>query len=205
MKFSPTFLGTFSDHTRVDIKGTITMDNGRPLCWWENGFYDLGQTITGCGTQPGTILNIWNLLCLAVKGGVAYNGATLQMEICDRSPGQQWWFGEGTYRIQSKLDESFCLDIGDGDAGVAPGSSIILWECNGWDRQAVQFDYEKQQEIFWENKGCMDVLGENLYVGGEVILWECSGEGRPTSLLSSQRWMVNMDFGDINSTRSIAV
>jgi hypothetical protein len=55
---------------------------------------------------------------------------------CNGHASQQWLFDTGSFKIQSAVDPTMCVDGGDMTAGY----NVFLWSCNGEKQQAFGYD-----------------------------------------------------------------
>merc|ERR1712137_1505691 len=134
VKFSEAFGGKFSDDTQISVEKMST-DNGKPDCLFTEG-RSKGWKVQGCWPKPGEIRSFWSGRCLDIPDGKAFNGQATQVWECNGVQSQQWEFAEGSYQIQSKQFNTYCLDAG----GMDQGTQTSLWECNGLPQQNFGYD-----------------------------------------------------------------
>ncbi|KIJ52017.1 carbohydrate-binding module family 13 protein [Sphaerobolus stellatus SS14] len=78
------------------------------------------------GTTIGQI-QIFNTFCL--QAPQATNGAKVNINSCDGTAGQQWvWNTHGQIKWAGTQDESFCLDLTDGN--LNNGNQLQIWQCD---------------------------------------------------------------------------
>lgn len=112
--------------------------------------------------------------CLDVPGGVATDGAALQVHDCNGTTAQQWTASPaGELRI---LD-SMCLDD---PSGGQPGAAATVWTCHGGANQ----QWAPQADGTVRNVAtglCLDVSGAATANGTPVTVYDCHAG-------DNQRW-----------------
>jgi hypothetical protein len=111
-------------------------------------------------------------LCLDIRAGNPWNGASVAMWSCMDWSSQRWhWNG---VQLQSDVNNR-CLDVADGN--LANGGDINMWDCGG-----QVWSHEGDQTLRIGGK-CLDVSAGNNGRGAAVQIWECHSGAH-------QRWRV---------------
>jgi hypothetical protein len=108
--------------------------------------------------------------CLDVEGGVAFNGAKIDIYPCGNDQPNQQWTLNSNGTITSGLGSNWCLDLPDWD--IADDTQLDLWTCNGGTNQV--WSYENDNTIRGYYGKCVNLAGADLADGEPIIYWDCS-------------------------------
>lgn len=87
--------------------------------------------------------------CLDLYGGTAKSGTAIDLWTCNQgTKGQQWLFAAGTFKIQSVVDPTKCIDAGDRQFR----GGLKLWDCNGQPQQTWGYDSNTKQVFLYDSK-----------------------------------------------------
>jgi hypothetical protein len=108
--------------------------------------------------------------CLGTEGSGISRGQHLVFTNCDSSNAQQWTFDGAALKLTSG---PMCADCGDS----AQGSTLMLWDCNGYDQQ--KFGIDTAMGTIYEAASsdaslCVDVQGGAVSGDGVAWLWGCN-------------------------------
>jgi hypothetical protein len=133
----------------------------------------LGPTDGGGDAGPlpegEAIVGVPSRKCIDVQGGIARDGAPLELRTCaPSSPTQRWTFGyEGTVRVQG-----LCMDVAWGS--TFDGATIQLAVCTG--NPAQQFTLNASNDLVNPQADkCVDVRDSSSADGARLQLWTCTG------------------------------
>jgi hypothetical protein len=81
-------------------------------------------------------------MCLSIPSKPVSNGEAVSVSACtaNQTKGQEWIFTQGSYRIQSAIDPSKCIDATD----MKRGTHLMMWDCNGFPQQ--QWGYKQAKD-----------------------------------------------------------
>lgn len=132
------------------------------------------QQDPGTTTTAQTAIQGYANRCIDIPGGVASDGARLQIWDCNGSAGQRWTIGtDGTLRALGK-----CMDVAWG--ATTNGAAVQLATCNGGPAQQFRLNSTNDLVNPQADK-CVDVRDWIASNGGQLQIWDCAGS-------ANQKW-----------------
>jgi streptogrisin C len=122
----------------------------------------------------GQLIGVGSGHCLDIPDNDPFDGAPLQIAVCNTSSAQRWTFAsDGTVRARG-----MCMDVEWGS--TANGAAIQLGTCIGDTAQI--FVLNQIGELVNQKSGkCVSVNDGSTDYGSQLSLWWCNGG-------SYQRW-----------------
>ena len=132
-------------------------------------------------SEPLTISNFGNNLCLQPVGGSTAAGAAIVQEPCDGSPAQTWFEypAGGTIGHYMNSSSGLCLDA---RGGAVNGTPVQQWVCNSisnenWEYPDVPSDDIPPliSRVSGTSTHCLDVPGAQSTPGLAMQIYRCNG------------------------------
>jgi streptogrisin C len=122
----------------------------------------------------GLLIGVGSGHCLDIPANDPFDGAPLQIAVCNGSSAQRWTFAtDGTLRARG-----FCMDVES--SSTADGAAIQLDTCDGDPAQI--FVLNQIGELVNQDSGkCVSVNDQSTDYGSQLSLSSCIGG-------SYQRW-----------------
>ncbi|MGW0706726.1 ricin-type beta-trefoil lectin domain protein [Streptomyces sp. NPDC002643] len=166
---------SYTNNTSAPVVGTLTVNGSQN---------PTKVTFPPTGSTPGNIsVNV--SLSAGSANTVSFSGApTLEGIVVRPLPGKNGTLIKGT-------GSGRCADINDNT--ITNGTDAQLWDCNGGQNQAWQYDSTRKELVVYGNK-CLDAWDAGTSNGTRVVIWDCHGG-------TNQQWNVGADgtFTNVNA------
>jgi hypothetical protein len=114
-------------------------------------------------------------MCLDVEGGVAKNGAKIDIWPCTGDQANQSWTMRSDGTIRTALNPNMCLDLPASD--TVDNTPLDLWTCNGGTNQ--EWSYQGDNTLRGFGAKCANLPGGDLNETTPVVYWDCQSSGAP--------------------------
>lgn len=125
----------------LDIKDRSTSNGSSVQIWEKTGGNNQKFTAIDCGNGYYMFQDVNSGKALDIPGGVPLPLVGLQLYDVNKTDAQLWRIedaGDGSYRMKSKVNESFYLDVRNGNSGN--GTAVEIYPGNGSDAQKFIFE-----------------------------------------------------------------
>lgn len=117
-------------------------------------------------------------LCLGIAGDSVKNGANIELQSCNNSGKQGWYYDESTHLIHSQYHNQRCIDLSAGNTNS--GSNIQIWTCKSWNKN-MQWNIDADGSIRSAHNNSKVIDAAGMTTGSNIYIWNDWGG-------SNQRW-----------------